>query len=307
MKIWNTLICVWIGVIRGGVPGNGDLLLTSSPSTATDGELFTLICSVSSGSATNIAWLQNNASTIITQWGRYCTKQPPPVGNNINRFRSNCSFMDHSIQFTFNSTRDQGGWQCGNLVNESYIYPISNIYEIVIAGPVLSTLSSHLSTTTRKREHTSVPGTVTPHKGVASRVISTMTQYTGTTSDLGTVTPHKASTNGYDSDTVYIVVGAVGGAGFLVVVVVGIVCIRRRRQAAYHQNVTNEERHVEATPVYQNTTSFHTVSDSSAPVTKPEKTQDDSVVSGDVNTQNMYESLTSVEMHIYRRLKQNKI
>ncbi|XP_046578399.1 uncharacterized protein LOC124286105 isoform X4 [Haliotis rubra] len=230
--------------------------------------------------------------------------------NNINRFSVSCNDTVHSIQFRFNSTTDQGGWQCGKLVNINHIYPRSNIQSVGVASPVMSTQSS--STTTRYTETTAESGTVTSQNDGVSLVTSTQstqslpttTWYTETTIEPGTVTPQKVSTDDGDSDTIYIVVGAVGGAVLLAVVVVGIVCIRRRGQAAHHQNDMKEESNFEATPVYQNTISFHTVSDSSAAVTNPENTQqDDPIVSEDVNTQNMYESLTSVEMHIYRRLK----
>ncbi|XP_046582644.1 cell wall integrity and stress response component 4-like isoform X5 [Haliotis rubra] len=355
MKIWNLLVCVWIGVIRGALLDNVELVLTSSPPTATDGESFTLICSPPFGSAGNVAWLQNNASKVITQFSMNCSKQPNSAGNNIDRFSVSCNDTIHSIEFRFNSTTDQGGWQCGKLVNKTYIYPRSNIYNIgvasstttryvgtssepvamtsqkgvaspvtstqssptttrymetmsesetvtpqkgvaspvtstqssttttrymettsepgtvtphkSVASPVTSTQSSSTTTrymettsepeamtsqkvvsssvtstqssptTTRYMETTSEPGTVTPQKGVASPVTSTQsssttTRYMETTSKPGTVTPQNVSTDDGDTDTIYIVVGAVGGAVLLVVVVVGIVCIRRRRQAA---------------------------------------------------------------------------
>ncbi|XP_046579336.1 uncharacterized protein LOC124286921 [Haliotis rubra] len=164
MKIRNILVCVWIGVIRAAMPGNAEFLLTSSPVTATDGELLTLICSGSSGSVVNMVWLQNNTTKVITQNSNNCIKQPPPVGNNnTNRFSVSCNDTVHSIQFCFNSTTDQGGWQCGKYVTDTYTYPRSSIYNIGVASPVTSTQSS--STTTRCMETTSEPGTVTPQKG----------------------------------------------------------------------------------------------------------------------------------------------
>ncbi|XP_046578397.1 protein MTL1-like isoform X2 [Haliotis rubra] len=267
---WYTETTIEPGTVT---PQKGEFVLTSSPVTATDGELFTLICSVSSGSVVNIIWIQNNTTKVLTQHSNSCIKQPSPMGNYINRFSVSCNDTVHSIDFMFNSTTDQGGWQCGKFVNDTYIYPRSNIHSVVAARHVISTQTS-----------------------------STTIRYTETTSEPGTVTPQEVATDVGDSDTIYIVVGAVGGAVLLAVVVVGIICIRRRREGAHHQNDMKQERHVEATPVYQNTISFHT--DSSAAVTNPENTQqDDPIVSEDVNTQNMYESLTSVEMHIYRRLK----
>ncbi|XP_046582640.1 mucin-5AC-like isoform X2 [Haliotis rubra] len=301
-------------------PQKAELVLTSSPVTATDGENLTLICSDSSGSVVNIAWLQNNTPKVITQMSNNCTKQPPPMGNNnINRFSVSCNDTVHSIEFRFNSTTDQGGWQCGKLVNDNYIYPRSNIHSVGVASPVTSTQSSttttrymettsepgtvtpHKSvaspvtstqssstttrymettsepeamtsqkvvsssvtstqsspTTTRYMETTSEPGTVTPQKGVASPVTSTQsssttTRYMETTSKPGTVTPQNVSTDDGDTDTIYIVVGAVGGAVLLVVVVVGIVCIRRRRQAAHQKEDMKGETNVTAAQVDPN-------------------------------------------------------
>ncbi|XP_046579312.1 mucin-5AC-like [Haliotis rubra] len=239
-------------------PQNGELVLTSSPATATDGERFTLICSVSSGFVVNMAWLQENTTKVITQLFNGCTKQKPVVGNNISRFSVSCINTVHSIQFKFSSTRDQGGWQCGNITTDTYIHPRSSIHSIAVAIPVMSTQS--LPTTTRYRETTSEPGTVTPQKGVASpdtssQSSSTTTRYMETTSEPGTVTPQEVSTDDDDSVTIYIVVGAVCGGVLLAVVIVGIVCIRRRRQAARQKENIKGEKNVTATQVYQNAAS----------------------------------------------------
>ncbi|XP_067674949.1 uncharacterized protein [Haliotis asinina] len=266
MKIWNTLVCVCIGVIRGAVLGNANLVLTSSPGTPTDRKLFTLACSISSGPVVNMAWLLNNITEVITQWSSNCTKQQPHENRNIDHFNVSCNDTDHTIQFTFNSTRDQGGWQCGKLVNDTYIYLRSNILQKGVAGSVISS---------------EFPSTMTLYTWSTSGPWSMASQ----TSEPGTATLSKVSTNDSDSDTVYMVVGAVGGAGLLVVVVVGVVCIRRRRQAT-DQKEDMKGKNADSSPDYQNTTTCHTVENElyrpscdMTPVDEAEHEKDDFIMS----------------------------
>ncbi|XP_067674914.1 uncharacterized protein [Haliotis asinina] len=199
MKISNTLICVWIFLIHGAFQHNAHLALTNSPETATDGDLFTLTCSVSSGSVVVIAWLQNNTAQVITQRSTNCIKQPPPVGSNhnISRFNVSCNNTVHRIEFRYDSTRDQGEWRCGKPASDTSISVRSNIFNIGVASPVISTQSS--SITTRHTETTSEPSAMTSQTDVASPVTSTRstqslpstTLYTETTSQPGTVTSRK--------------------------------------------------------------------------------------------------------------------
>ncbi|XP_048246161.1 uncharacterized protein LOC124127893 isoform X2 [Haliotis rufescens] len=143
----------------------GEFVLTSTPLTATDGELFTLICHIPDESAINIGWLQNNKTMVVTQQTPNCNKQALAYGDDIiNRINVSCSSTTHSMTFRFNSTTDQGSaWQCGELVNDTKIYPRSNIYTIDVASPVMS--SQSLSTTTRYMETTSDSETESPNKG----------------------------------------------------------------------------------------------------------------------------------------------
>ncbi|XP_071094589.1 uncharacterized protein [Haliotis cracherodii] len=129
---WNILICMWISVIHGEEHVNDGFVLTSSPLTATDGELFTLNCSFRNESIVNIGWWQNNKPNVVTQKDGNCSKQSLAYGQDIiNRINVSCSTTAHSMSFRFNSTTDQGAaWQCGKQVSDYDIRPRSNNYTI---------------------------------------------------------------------------------------------------------------------------------------------------------------------------------
>ncbi|XP_048258116.1 uncharacterized protein LOC124119004 [Haliotis rufescens] len=147
---WNILICMWIGVIHGEEHVNGDFSLTSSPLTATDGDLLTLTCMIRDESAVNIGWLQSNKFKFVTQQSIHCVKQTLVYGQDIiSRINVSCNSTAHSIAFRFNSTTDQGSaWQCGKAVNESAIYPRSNIYSI--GSRYMETTSADFETVTQR-------------------------------------------------------------------------------------------------------------------------------------------------------------
>ncbi|XP_067674882.1 uncharacterized protein [Haliotis asinina] len=362
MKISNTLICVWIFLIHGAFQHNAHLALTNSPETATDGDLFTLTCSVSSGSVVVIAWLQNNTAQVITQRSTNCIKQPPPVGSNhnISRFNVSCNNTVHRIEFRYDSTRDQGEWRCGKPASDTSISVRSNIFNIGVASPVISTQSSSITTrhtettsepsamtsqtdvaspvtstrstqslpsTTLYTETTSQPGTVTSRKGpvISTQVLPTTTRYTENTLEPGTVTPQKVSTDDSDSDTVYIVAGAVGGGVLLAVVVVGVVCIRRRRQATNQKEEMTGQRNVTGfysrTQAYQNTANFDMVENELyrcscdiSPINEAENQEDDLILSDAVDipatgTCTPREQGVSCDVdadHLYTKLKKRR-
>ncbi|XP_071094588.1 uncharacterized protein [Haliotis cracherodii] len=237
-------------------------VLTSSPLTATEGELFTLICSFHDGSAANIGWWQNNKPEVVTQKDGNCIKRQLAYGQDIiSRINVSCSTTAHSMTFRFNSTTDQGAaWQCGKQVSDTDIHPRSNNYTIGTekhahtSSPVMSTRS--LSTTTRNMETASDPQKVTTengtdgHDGTSSSVMSTQSLSTTTrnmkmTSDQETVTTKDAFTGEKDPNLLYIVFGAVGGAVLLAVVVVGLVFIGRRRKAALENDLYEGSRDVQ--------------------------------------------------------------
>ncbi|XP_067679815.1 hepatitis A virus cellular receptor 1 homolog [Haliotis asinina] len=154
------------------------LVLTSSPLTTTDGEVFTLICSSNTTGGQDRQWNRDGNLVFTTTQGF----SSPIVSNpyDFNRYLSgrinvSCDASQHNVTLRINSTIDNGSrWQCVDVV----ISPRSNTLTIYSAStttvsptttysPPVSRVSTTTSTITTSPSASSIP------PGDTSRSIST--------------------------------------------------------------------------------------------------------------------------------------
>ncbi|XP_048254192.1 uncharacterized protein LOC124121873 isoform X1 [Haliotis rufescens] len=94
----------------------GSVVLTRSPLTASDGELFTLICSSNTSSGRDRQWYRNDLFVFITTQGSSCPSiskdyvfQPYLAG----RVNVSCDVLQHNVTLRIKSDRDNGTrWKC---------------------------------------------------------------------------------------------------------------------------------------------------------------------------------------------------
>ncbi|XP_046560614.1 uncharacterized protein LOC124269610 isoform X3 [Haliotis rubra] len=100
---------------------SGSLVLTSSPMTVTDGELFTLICSSNTTTGQARQWNRDGTLVFYTTQG-----STSPSGGNpdvFNRYLSgrvnvSCDATQHNVTLRINSAVDNGSrWQCVDTVH----------------------------------------------------------------------------------------------------------------------------------------------------------------------------------------------
>ncbi|XP_046560586.1 uncharacterized protein LOC124269573 isoform X5 [Haliotis rubra] len=176
----------------------GSLVLTSSPMTVTDEELFTLICSRNTTRGQDRQWKRDDTVVFYTTQG----STSPTVANPdiFNRYLSgrvnvSCDATQHNVTLRINSAVDNGSrWQCvDNVASQT-----SNTMTIYVTVPQ--------STVTATPTHS------------ASVTTPRATDITGSTAG--------------ESNTIAIAAGAAGGGvAVIAVVIVAAICIRKRRRS----------------------------------------------------------------------------
>ncbi|XP_046556535.1 uncharacterized protein LOC124265761 isoform X2 [Haliotis rubra] len=205
--------------------GSSTLLLTSSPSTASPGQPYTLMCSSSGSGGRSRAWYWRDDVIFHTRYvsDTQCTLD---ISNN-DRYREylsgrvnvSCSYNLHNVTLRVNTSIDNGSvWRCVDSQDSLE----SNRWTIHISNLMPSTTTTAATTTTTADTTTTTATGTSPMSDVPS---STVLQGGGKDS----------------SDVVSVAVGAaVGGAvvGCVLTVVVVVVWMRRRhRNADYNPSL----------------------------------------------------------------------
>ncbi|XP_046560565.1 uncharacterized protein LOC124269573 isoform X2 [Haliotis rubra] len=240
----------------------GSLVLTSSPMTVTDEELFTLICSRNTTRGQDRQWKRDDTVVFYTTQG----STSPTVANPdiFNRYLSgrvnvSCDATQHNVTLRINSAVDNGSrWQCVDNV-ASQTSNTMTIYVTVPQSTVTATPTHSASVTTPRATDitgsTDVNVSETPTSPLSKHptTISTTTKnstkgnptttsgYTaGHPTTISTTTTNNTkgnpiTTSGYtagESNTIAIAAGAAGGGvAVIAVVIVAAICIRKRRRS----------------------------------------------------------------------------
>ncbi|XP_046560570.1 uncharacterized protein LOC124269573 isoform X3 [Haliotis rubra] len=213
----------------------GSLVLTSSPMTVTDEELFTLICSRNTTRGQDRQWKRDDTVVFYTTQG----STSPTVANPdiFNRYLSgrvnvSCDATQHNVTLRINSAVDNGSrWQCVDNV-ASQTSNTMTIYVNVSETPT-SPLSKHPTTisTTTKNSTKGNPTTTSGYTAGESAGHPTTISTTTTNNTKG----NPITTSGYtagESNTIAIAAGAAGGGvAVIAVVIVAAICIRKRRRS----------------------------------------------------------------------------
>ncbi|XP_046579685.1 uncharacterized protein LOC124287222 isoform X2 [Haliotis rubra] len=218
----------------------GSLVLTSSPMTATDGELFTLICSSNTTGGQDRQWNRDGVSPVFT------TKQSstsPSVGNSYifdrylsGRVNVSCNATQHNVTLRINSAVDNGSrWQCVDHFDSQTSNTMA-IYVTVHQSTHSASVSTVSTTTTTSSSSAS---TVSP--GDTSMSISTPPVTTTQQCPACVTSP----------SGVYVAAGTVGGAVFGSVVTVVVVALWTHNK--------NKTKDAQATNVYASTSAYDDV------------------------------------------------
>ncbi|XP_046560579.1 uncharacterized protein LOC124269573 isoform X4 [Haliotis rubra] len=201
----------------------GSLVLTSSPMTVTDEELFTLICSRNTTRGQDRQWKRDDTVVFYTTQG----STSPTVANPdiFNRYLSgrvnvSCDATQHNVTLRINSAVDNGSrWQCvDNVASQT-----SNTMTIYVTVP-----------------QSTVTATPTHSASVTTPRATDITGSTGHPTTISTTTTNNTkgnpiTTSGYtagESNTIAIAAGAAGGGvAVIAVVIVAAICIRKRRRS----------------------------------------------------------------------------
>ncbi|XP_071094822.1 uncharacterized protein [Haliotis cracherodii] len=116
-KMENLLVIILLYNVTALCKG-GSLHLFSSPPTATDGGLFTLVCTNRSRGISGMKWYlnDNQAFTTNAEGAKETCSLGIPSSSPIkykDRFTVSCNDLQHNITLTINSTLDSGSvWYC---------------------------------------------------------------------------------------------------------------------------------------------------------------------------------------------------
>ncbi|XP_071094823.1 uncharacterized protein [Haliotis cracherodii] len=116
-KMENVLIIILLCNVTALCKG-GSLHLFSSPPTATDGGLFTLVCTNRSRGISGMKWYlnDNQAFTTKAEGAKETCSLGIPSSSPIkykDRFTVSCNDLQHNVTLTINSTIDNGSvWYC---------------------------------------------------------------------------------------------------------------------------------------------------------------------------------------------------
>ncbi|XP_067679726.1 uncharacterized protein [Haliotis asinina] len=243
----------------------GSLVLTSSHVTATDREMFTLICISNANGGQDRQWSRDGTLPVFTttQGSPSLVIVNPDVYNRYLSGRVNviCDTIQHNVTLRINSTIDNGSaWQCV----DNQISQRSNnvtIYVTVDQATVPTTTYATSVTTTTTTDVTSSrsadvvsetsTSTTSNWHNTPSTTATTTSNNTTTTgrpiSSSGSTNTTNTNTNAAgvstgQSDTIAIAAGAAGGAvAVIAVVIVAAVCIRKKRRSV-EDNVRDKSR-----------------------------------------------------------------
>ncbi|XP_067679750.1 serine-rich adhesin for platelets-like isoform X2 [Haliotis asinina] len=227
----------------------GSLVLTSSPMTATDGEVFTLTCSSNISGGQDRQWSRNGTLLFTTSQG----PQSISVANNdvFNRYLSgrvsvSGDATQHNVTLRINSTIDNGSrWQC--VANAITQWSNTLTINVTAHQTTLTTkTNAALVTTATDTDIASTGSTdvnVSKTSPFSTSTTTSTTTFTTTTNNnnnthgrpISTSGPTTATTSNRStgqSDTIAIAAGAAGGGvAVIAAVIVAAVCIRKRRRS----------------------------------------------------------------------------
>ncbi|XP_067679764.1 uncharacterized protein [Haliotis asinina] len=230
--------------LGGWVNQAGSLVLTSSPVIATDGEVFTLICSSNTTGGQDRYWRRDNILLFTTSQGFSSPSvSNPDVFNGylLGRVNVSCHATQHNVTLRINSTIDNGSWwQCvGNLTGQR-----SNTLTINVTAhqTTVTTKTTAALVTTATDTDIASTGSTDANVSKTSSFSTSTTTFTSTTTTTnnntygrpilmpGSTTATTSTTSNGQSDTT--AAGAAGGGvAVIAVVIVAAVCIRKRRRS----------------------------------------------------------------------------
>ncbi|XP_048254362.1 uncharacterized protein LOC124122802 [Haliotis rufescens] len=233
-RISRFLLLFFIGCI-GQV---GSVVLASFPLTATDGELFTLICRNITTGKQDIEWERDGEIVFTTAQGY---ARPSAFNKNLSskRVNASCDSTHHNVTLRINSTLDNGSmWQCTDKVHSQKSNNMTiNVTQLQTTLASTSTRSTSFPTT----------GTIEISSSGTTDVTQLQTTFAATSTrstsfpTTGTIEISSSGTTGQDN-TIGIAAGAVGGGVAVIAVVITVaVCIRKRRRSV-EDDVRDERR-----------------------------------------------------------------
>ncbi|XP_071095246.1 uncharacterized protein [Haliotis cracherodii] len=211
------LLCNFTALCKGG-----SLHLFSSPPTATDGGLFTLVCTNRSRGISGMKWYLNDNQAFTTN--AEGAKEMCSLGKISSspikykgRFTFSCDDLQHNITLTINSTLDNGSvWYCED-------------------NAVTGTTQ-----VTRLKSNKCIINVTTVGRA------STWTYGSSTSSTaFGPFDLDNSSTD--TQNIVYAAAGGGGGVVFIMIFILGVVCVRRRRHRTCNAHIVKENRHPSTT------------------------------------------------------------
>ncbi|XP_046560506.1 uncharacterized protein LOC124269520 isoform X3 [Haliotis rubra] len=236
------ILLLLFGFLGGCLNEAGSLVLTSSPMTARDGEIFTLICSSNTTSGQDRLWNRDHTLVLTTTQGFFSPSVSNPDAFNTylsGRVNVSCNATQHNVTLRINSTIDNGSrWQCMDNPSGQW----SNILTInvtvhqttVTPTPTLSaSVTTVTAITSTGSTDVNVSETSTPS---TSKHLNTMSNTTTSTAATTTTEGYSITTSGTtggksagQTNTIAIAAGAAGGGVTVIaVVIVAAICIRKR-------------------------------------------------------------------------------
>ncbi|XP_071094763.1 uncharacterized protein [Haliotis cracherodii] len=220
----------------------GSVVLASFPLTATDGELFTLICRNITTGKQDIEW-ERDGEIVFTTTPPYA--RPSVFNHNLfcrylsKRVNASCDSTHHNVTLRINSTVDNGSmWQCVDKVHSHKSNNMKiNVTQLQTTFAATSTRSTSFPTTRTIEISSSGTTDVTQLQTTFAATSTRSTSFPTTR----TIEISSSGTTGQDN-TIGIAAGAVGGGVAVIAVVITVaVCIRKRRRCV-EDDVRDETR-----------------------------------------------------------------
>ncbi|XP_046560505.1 uncharacterized protein LOC124269520 isoform X2 [Haliotis rubra] len=232
------ILLLLFGFLGGCLNEAGSLVLTSSPMTARDGEIFTLICSSNTTSGQDRLWNRDHTLVLTTTQGFFSPSVSNPDAFNTylsGRVNVSCNATQHNVTLRINSTIDNGSrWQCMDNPSGQW----SNILTInvtvhqttVTPTPTLSaSVTTVTAITSTGSTDVNVSETSTPSTSKHLNTMSNTTTSTAATTTTEGYSITTSGTTGGQTNTIAIAAGAAGGGVTVIaVVIVAAICIRKR-------------------------------------------------------------------------------
>ncbi|XP_048254195.1 uncharacterized protein LOC124121873 isoform X2 [Haliotis rufescens] len=229
----------------------GSVVLTRSPLTASDGELFTLICSSNTSSGRDRQWYRNDLFVFITTQGSSCPSiskdyvfQPYLAG----RVNVSCDVLQHNVTLRIKSDRDNGTrWKCLDNTKSQTSHTVTiHVTELqskpaatlILSTPVITTTTEDKSlpkstdvVNLMTASSTATKAATRATTGTLATTITTATTGTSATTAKFDISSSTSLQEGDAPNVAYIAVGAaVGGVvvGCVITAIVFIMWMRRR-------------------------------------------------------------------------------